>query len=281
MELFTLHSLLPQPETLNKISLMYGLNKFFISKRGLIGKSFSIDSYLGRMKTGKIYVPSSAAYERLNVYFLNRSMHQVNEACNKLWTTLEVYHSVKSKEKLCKKFRTDFLPSSTVPTLHYANMSTLLSILSLFGLLSIAERKRNLIFYNLVRTADGMILTERNKYLSEVFGFVKSGWHAQVLQTYEGLKQKGIMLPDIDVLECKKLQKERAKFHYDILGQTSMKDTSGVKVYFQFLPTVARSIEVAIESIHQVIKPIPNGCDSRFEELKGRIPQVIQDYAKD
>ena len=273
-----MRSLLPQPETLNKISLMYGLNKFFVSKRGLIGRSFSIDSYLERMKNGKIYVPSSVAYERLNVYFLNRSMHQVNEACNKLWATLEVHHGVKSKEKLCRKFSADFLPSSTVPTLHYANVSALLSILSLFGLSSIAERERNLIFYNLVRTADGMRLMERNKYLSEVFGFVKSGWHAQVLQIYEGLRQKGIMLPDINLLECKKLQRERAKFHYDILSQTSMKGASG-EVYFQFLPIAARSIEVAIESIHQAIKPIPNGCDSRFEEMKGKMPQIVHEYA--
>jgi len=161
--------------------------------------------------------------------------------------------------------------------MHYANISALLSILSLFGLSSIAERERNLIFYNLVRTVDGMILMKRNRYLSEIFGFVKSGWHAQILQIYEGLKQEGIMLPDINPLECKKLQRERAKFHYDILSQTSMKDVSG-KVYFQFLPTVARSIEVAIKSIHQVIKPIPNGCDSRFEELKTKIPQAINEH---
>jgi len=58
-----------------------------------------------------------------------------------------------------------------------------------------------------------------------------------------------------------------------------MKGASG-EVYFQLLPIVARSIEAAIESIHQVIKPIPNGCDSRFEEMKSKKPQVVQDYAK-
>lgn len=94
-------SLLPQPETLDKISLMYGLNKFFTSKRSLIGRSFSISSYLSQMKTRRIYIPESAAYDRLNVYFLNRSMHQVNEACNKLWATFEVHHSVMSKHKVC------------------------------------------------------------------------------------------------------------------------------------------------------------------------------------
>jgi len=276
--MIALSLLLPHPNTLEEISLMYGLNKFFTSKRNLVGKSFPVAFYIDRMKTGKMYAHTTVAYNRLNIYLLNRSMHQINEACNKLWSTLEVYHSIKSEAGLCGKFRADFLTSSTVPTLHYANISALLSILSLYGLSSIAERGRTLIFYNLVRTGDGMRLWERNRYLREAFGYVKEGWHAQVLQIYEGLRAKGIELPDVNLGESRKLQTERSKLQYDILGQTSMKGASGVRCYFHFLPVVNRSIEVAVETIHQVIKPIPNGCDSRFEELKNKIPQVTRDY---
>ena len=93
-----MNSLFPYPEALEKISLMYGLNKFFASKRNLIGKSFSIASYINRMKNGNVYVLGTVVYDRLNMYFLNRSMHQANEDCNKLWSTLEVYHSVKEEE---------------------------------------------------------------------------------------------------------------------------------------------------------------------------------------
>ena len=56
-----------------------------------------------------------------------------------------------------------------------------------------------------------------------------------------------------------------------------MKGTFGVKSFFKFLPIVVRSLEVAVNGIHQVVKPIPNGCDSRFKELRAKIPQLIQE----
>lgn len=270
---------LPYPQELNEISLIYGLNKFFTSRRSLVGHSFSIDRYVEQMKNSRLYAPKSREYDLINVYFLNRAMHQINEACNKLWSTLELHHGMVGKGKLCKKFKADFLPSSTVPTLHYANISATLSILSLFGLCSVVERSKNIVFYNLVRTVDGMKLIERNKYLRDVFGVVKAGWHAQVLQTYEGLSKKGIALPGINTQDCKKLQTERSKFHYDILSQTSMKGTTGINSYFQFLPLVTHSIACSLDSIHQIIKPIPNGCDKRFKELKNKIGKEIEAYA--
>jgi len=271
-------SLLPEPKTLRNITLMYGLNKLFISKRNLIGKSFSIDMYLDKLKTGKIISPHSLAFDRMNMYFLNRSMHQINEACNKLWATVELLYSAKSNKRLCKKFCEEFVPSSAVPTLHYANISALLSILSLFGVSSIAQRGKRLTFYNVIRTSRGMIMVERNGYLNKVFGSVKSGWHAQILQTYNGLYRKGVMLPEIDVKGSNQLLKERTKFHYDILSQTSMRGVYGVENYFQFLPTAVTSIDLAIKSIHQILKPIPNECDSRFEELIRKIPILKQVY---
>lgn len=257
--------------------MLYGLNKLFTSKNNLIGQNFSIDSYLREMKTGKRYDYKSLAYDKLNMYFLNRSMHQLNEACNKLWTTMEAHYAATGKNKLCKKFSPDFLPSSTIPTLHYANISAILSILSLFGLTSIASKGRNLIFYNLVRTSCGILLMERNKYIQTTLGSVKSGWHAQVLQTYAGIQTK-LEMPEINISECKKLQSERSKFHYDILSQTNMKGFSGMQTYFQFLPLVTNTIKNAIQSYHQVINPIPNGCDSRFEELKTKMSLVVKEY---
>jgi hypothetical protein len=44
-----------------------------------------------------------------------------------------------------------------------------------------------------------MFLVERNKYLNEVLGAAKSGWHAQILQTYDGLRKKGVLLPKVDL----------------------------------------------------------------------------------
>jgi len=271
-------SILPHPKTLEEISLMFSLNKLFASKRNLVGKSFSIDTYVGQLKNGKTLHASSLAFDRMNVYFLNRSMHQANEACNKLWTTVELLYSAKSDKRLCKKFCEEFVPSSAVPTLHYANVAAILSILSLFGISSTVQRLRKLVFYNIVRTSKGIIMVERNKYLSSLLGSSKIGWHVQVLQTYDGLLKKGIKLPNIDISSSNKLLRERSKFHYDILGQTSMRDAYGVDSYFRFLPTTASSVERAIEAIHQVQNPIPNGCDIRFEELNKKIPVLKHLY---
>jgi len=271
-------SLLPEPRTLRNITLMYGLNRLFTSKRNLIGKSFSIDIYLRRLKIGEIISPRSLAFDRMNMFFLNRSMHQANEACNKLWATVELLYSAKSTNRLCNKFCEQFVPSSAVPTLHYANVSALLSILSLFGVSSIAQRVKRLTFHNVIRTANAIVIVERNKYLNEVFGSVKSGWHAQILQTYDGLRRRGVMLPKIDIKSSSELLRERSKFDYDILGQTSMRGAYGVENYFKPLPTVVTSIDLAIKSIQQIIKPLPNRCDSRFEELVNSILVLKKAY---
>ncbi len=122
-------------------------------------------------------------------------------------------------------------------------------------------------------------MVERTNYLKKVFGFAKKGWHAQVLQTYEGLQRKGVMLPEMNMKESSQLLRERLKFHYDILGQTSMKGAYGVANYFQLLPVVVKSIELNIKAIHQILKPIPNECDLRFENLVGKIPVLKQEYA--
>jgi hypothetical protein len=171
-------SLLPSPPTLDKIALLYSLNRLFISKESLVGKAIPVEADLANLKAGKIYDTKSHTYNKLNVYMLNRSMHQINEACNKLWSTIELHHNASCGNKLCKKFDADFLPSATVPTLHYANISAIISIVSLFGLSSVVVRGRRMQFYNLIRTTDGIKLIERNKYLQEVFGLSKqAGTH--------------------------------------------------------------------------------------------------------
>ena len=263
--------LIPYPNDLDKISLMYGLNKLFNSKRLPDGKGFSIQTAVNWLKKGNVFIAGSPPFDEINLFFLNRSMHQANEACNKLWSTVEIHYSAERQKNFSKKFSCDFLPSSTVPTLHYSNMSASLSILSLFGLSSIVDRKKGMTFYNIVRTKNGIVLMERSKYLKEIFGGAKSGWHAQVIQTYDGLKKMGLGLPDISISDTKRLQTARAKFHYDILGQTNMSGFPGVQVYFDFLPVVTNSVKLAIDSLHKIINPIPNGVDTRFNDLNKKI----------
>jgi hypothetical protein len=239
-----------------------------------------IERHFKRLKDGDIFKPSSIESEQFNLHFLNRSMHQANEACNKLWATAEVYHGAKQRTVLCGSFSEGFLASTTIPTLHYANMSALISILSLFGLCFWIQKRPNLKYYNIFRTSEGISAKERNSYLAQVFGTAKQGWHNQIFQTYDGLSKKGVNLPKLEMEKSLKLRNERAKFHYDVLGQTTMADFYGVKTYFELLPTVIKSVEAAIASLSEVISPIPNGCDKRFLELKAKLPGLKDEYGE-
>lgn len=268
-------SLLPSPSSIENIVRMYNSNRYFSTKNNLVGQNFYISEHLEYLSKGNVIKPSKQAYDKINIYMLNRSMHQVNEACNKLWSTVELFYALRNKKRLCKKFDENFLPSSTIPTLHYSNISALLSILSLFGLSSIAHKAKNKVsFYNLVRTTENLVIMERRRYLASVFGSAKNGWHRQVLQMYDGLSEKGLALPKLNLEGCKKLLDERNRFDYDILGQTSMRDVYGTDRYFEMLPTVVSSIDAAIRCLHQVIKPLPNRCDERFAELSGKLDNL-------
>ncbi len=269
--------LLPWPLTIEKISLLYSLNRFFTTKHNLICKPFSVNRQLRMLRKGRIIKDSSRDFDLMNIYFLNRSMHQANEACNKLWSTIEVVYSVR-KHKLCKSFHENFLISSVIPTLHYANISAMLSILSLFGVASLANKGEKLTFYNIIRTINGILLIERNKYLAAAFGKVKHGWHSQIIQTYQELQKSGVKLPKIDIAGCKTLLRERNKLHYDILGQLSMREAYGITKYFGLLPIPFSTISTAIKSIHEVVKPIPNGCDRRFQELSRKLKSLLENY---
>lgn len=272
-------SLIPEPKTINNIARLYARNRL-LSTRDWMARNTYIERRFTRLKDGDIFKPSSIEFEQFNLHFLNRSMHQANEACNKLWATSEVYHGCKQDTALCGSFSEGFLASTTIPTLHYANMSALISILSLFGLCFWIQRKPSLKYYNLFRTSEGIAAKERNSYLVQVFGIAKQGWHNQILQTYDGLAKKGVELPKLEMEKCLKLRNERAKFHYDVLGQTTMADFYGVETYFELLPTVMRSVDAAITSLSEIMSPIPNGCDKRFLELKAKLPELKHEYGE-
>ena len=217
--------------------------------------------------------PREDIYDRLTMHFLFRSVNQINEACNKLWATVETYYHVLKCGPVCKDFSKEFLPTSTVPTLHYANMSSLVANLALFGVCLWAERGQRMRYYNLVRTNEGIFMVERKQYLVKLCGTAKNGWHAQVIQTYEILQKKGIMLPKVDIDQCKGLQKERNKFDYDVLSKTTMNGMYGMDTYFKYLPMITQTIDDSIESMKKIVVEIPNKCDIQHSKffLRGNI----------
>jgi len=272
--------ILPEPESLEKISRMYSLNRLLNSDKDWLAKAPYVRNIMIQLSNGKAVRPGSREYDQLNLHLLYRSMHQVNEACNKLWSTTELYHHAKKDIALCNSFSPAFLGSSTIPTLHYANCSAIISIMSLFGLGSWVKREKGLEFFNLIRTSDGMFLEERANYLNSLVGSAHKGWHWQVLETYRGLVTNGRKLPKIDLEQSRELLLARTRYHYDVLGHTTMAEVYGVDEYFKFLPTVVDSIFEAIRCLHAVVHPLPNKCDERFKMLRQTIPLLAREYGK-
>jgi hypothetical protein len=271
---------LPEPHSLDKISILYSRNRLMDRAKHWLANAPYATDLIKRVVEGKIVKFETKEYDQLSLHLLYRSMHQTNEACNKVWSTGELYYHAKSCGLLCHDYSTGFLGSSTVPTLHYANISALISIMSLFGLGSWINREKGMEFFNIVRTSTQIQMYKREEYLKALLGKAPKGWHRQVLETYRGLQSFGIDLPAVDLAASRKLLLARSKYHYDVLGHTTMIEVYGVDEYFQLLPVVLDTIGKAIAALHEVLRPIPNGCDDRFEAFCKQIPALAGSYEK-
>lgn len=273
-------AILPAPKSVDNITRLYSENKYINSRTTWLLRGLNCEKYIRLLEEGKSIRHGTASYDIFNMYFLFRSLNQVNEACNKLWGTMEIYQLLGNKRPSYKGFSSDFLSSTTLPTLHYANMSALVSILALFGVCSYVKRGQKLRFYNLVRAADEIVLQERTSYLVQIAGRAEVGWHRQVLQMYDVLTRLGIGLPPIRLSESRKLMDARNRVQYDILAQTSMTGTYGTELYFSFLPFVIGNIRVAISVATDVVGSLPNNADDRFTHLEKKAPDLIAMYTK-
>lgn len=269
----------PEPKTLDGIVRLFSENKFLDSRYEWLGKGMKVEQYVRRMKNGSVISSASTTFDKMNMYFLYRSLNQVNEACNKLWGTMELYRALVDRKPFFRKFNSEFLSSTTIPGLHYSNMCAMLSTITLFGICPWMDRDQKNRFYNIVRTPNGMILEERTKYLVECFGTTKKGWHQQLIQLHEGLIAHGIGLPTANSAEAKNLLKERNRVHYDILGQTTMKGMYGTSTYMKFLPGVVDNIRKTLIALTDVIDHIPNGISIRFRSLEKDAPNLVSTYS--
>lgn len=230
--------------------------------------------FFQKFKLSKISLTSKDGLD-LTMHSLARANNQVNEACNKIWTTIELL-SIENKTKVCPSFYTLFSGGNIIPTLYYAQAAALISILSVFGIISYRENKNS---YNITRTRDGWEFRERTNYIKQVLESDERSWHSQILTMYEKLAEKGIQLPEINLKNTKKLQQERNRYHYDILSQTAM-DGNAIDTYFDHLGTVMETTNKAIKTIQEVWK-ITNKCDQRYQELTNAAIQLHSNYNKE
>ena len=157
-----------------------------------------------------------------------------------------------------------FLLGTLIPNLYYSAMSAMVSILSTYGCIPVRVNKQPVF---LVRSGSGWIVSERQKYMRDNLGFGAKSWHDQILKTYEGLGDKGIKLPSIDMESIFELKSLRNSMQYEILGDLRMwRMFRDKRAYYRFVPKVIGLVERSIESLRRTAV-ITSGCDERFDDL--------------
>jgi hypothetical protein len=214
--------------------------------------------------------------ELMLVYSLCRANHQINEAANKIWSTLELAYSVKDRNtRLVKSFSHRFLQGTLIPSLYYSLLSAIVSNLCIYGIVSFRYKKQDLL---LARETDSWKLFDRKTYLKEHFSKSSDSWHDQVQIIYEGLVHENYQVPELDKIKMKQLKDHRNKMHYLILSDITMSDEFvGIEPYFEFFPFCLIFIKNSLDLI-QSVWTITKGTDERLKELYQSLSKFYQLY---
>lgn len=266
-----------------KYYLQSSLDNFGSGKRFFMWSGTKIDNYLNmalRVQEPHLKKDNFSQDENLHFdyYSIKRFSHQLNEACNKLWGSIELAYAVKSN-RLCQKFTYEFSGGSLIPNLYYSVLSAMVSSMCGFGIISfrhISEQKD----YFLIRTAGGWQLFPRKDYIISISKKPVKGWHEESIKTYETLIELGYELPNIDFNELSELRKLRNKFHYYILGKTSMEEFFGIDEFFEHLPFVLNVIKDGFDLLCYLHKDLRK-IDERFKDINENIYKLFDLYGKD
>jgi len=215
----------------------------------------------------------------LNVYSIFNANQQLNEACNKMWAAAELANITRDaiwKKKyvpIGPEFGGIFMTGTLIPTLYYAQISAMISILSSFGCIPILVRGTPFYF---VRTKSGWRAIIRRHYIKTVFSKKIKGWHEQIIATYFGLIYRKVALPKLPAKKIAKLKDMRNEVHYNVLGDLKMwRVPKRHQAYGEFVPVVDRTIVASIAILNE-IKKVTTKCDQRYATLR----QALQSQLK-
>jgi len=256
-------------------------------------KKGTIDVYneiSGRILTGKKHViPYTGECEkledpditRINSRLFLKSNNQISEACNKLWSTLELYYHLFSNEKHFQDFKRTFISSSTISTLYYSAFSTMISGLHFFGVG--LGRKRTLNDnrrFNYIRTEEGFNVVRRKQFEHSLLGGGGLGHHKGIFKTYKVLSEKGVELPSLDIDKFQELKKARQECDYRLLSDTSMSRVMRDNRFFELVPFVVDGIEEVINLINQTSCGDQKYVSNRFKCIKENIQEIYDKHDK-
>lgn len=156
----------------------------------------------------------------VNAYCVRRSSVVLSEGLNKIWATVELYSQLKGRCPICDSFNSGFLTSTTIPTLHYANMSLLISLLTLIGVILSRNRRGDQFIY--LRQGDNLTKFSRTKYIRWLTGSNqgRGNWHQDLITIARNLLPNLPIIIEFDKLDC--IRKIRNYLHYSILSSETL-----------------------------------------------------------
>lgn len=218
----------------------------------------------------------------IDFYILERSLNKLNVACNKLWSTLELYYHLKDPteghEQHFKKFDGHYVQTSTLPVLYYSLISSIMSIMEFYG---VGFFRKNGKGYNFVRRGNNLDIYKRKIYLNGLINHIPKGFHNRILKSYKKLKENGVELPNIDLDKCFNLKNCRETHDYKILAESSLTSTTGKSDYFKNYITVKNAINKNLNLFKNIFNVIWNKVDIRFNNINEFDKEVFKLYGKE
>ena len=200
------------------------------------------------------------------------------------WDLSEISSLNYYQNPLGEDFSNTYMGGTIIPVLYYSQITALLSILSSYGCVLIRDEREKSLVGNkkreliLLRKENDWNLVGRRHFISNLpIGKKLSGWHIEIIQLFGGLKKCDIEFPNVNINLIDKLREMRAVADYGILGEVTMGGVADITDIVKLIPIAIKNIEIGVNHLKNVWQ-ITNKCDTRFDKLKNKIPDLLESY---
>lgn len=229
---------------------------------------------------------SDLSYNKILIRGFETGIHQLNEACNRIWGVSELICQLYRNDGwFGKEYRIDFLQSTIVPRLYYSLLSTLVSNMSYFGSISyiiLKDRQdgtRSRTYTNIVRIKNGIIYITRHEFINQILRKstrVGCGWHFQVQRMYEGFQKHGYEVPECRKEMIYRMRRMREDYDYGTLAAATMSEQSFCMIY-PYWRYVLDQIQDTIRLYKGFDATKLRGSNIRFERLYRNIENTLNE----
>lgn len=212
----------------------------------------------------------------IDLYCEYRSWVLFSEGLNKIWTTVELHKKNLDGELKLKEFNIWFSNSSTIPVLHYANISLLMSFITALGLVPRRVRDKELF---LVRQRSSYFAVERKEYVKQCSIKVSDkNWHEIIIRVSEDTSRQTKFQLQFDQIDC--VRRARNFLDYQILAKDALILQAGEKDFANCLKV---SISLASDVFNFLTSNLGleprNRAEVRYRVLAATCNEIIENYS--